>query len=58
MLSGCRVLRTGSRPRNSGMRPYEARSAVVRPLRGVIEAEEVVSGVTGGLGNGAPKPMD
>lgn len=52
------MLSTGSLPRNSGMRPYEARSAVVRPLSGVGDVSAVVSGVIGGRGNGAPKPID
>lgn len=58
ILSGCRVLRTGNRPKNSGMRPYVAKSAVVRPFKGVGDVSAVVVGVIGGRGRGAPNPID
>jgi hypothetical protein len=54
--NGCRVDRIGSRPRNSGIKPYCCKSGDVRPFRGV-GSWSTVSGLAG-LGSGAPNPID
>jgi len=54
--NGWRVDKIGSRPRNSGIKPYCCRSGDVRPFRGV-GSWLTVSGLAG-LGSGAPNPID